>query len=104
LAPSDFQPFGPLKEALGGRRFRCDKDVKNVAQQRLLEQAQTFHCDGIKKLLGLWERCVAKQSDYVGLVMCFVLVIIIKIELFSDPQDITGHYTTTGEEINKEKQ
>jgi histone-lysine N-methyltransferase SETMAR len=28
VAPSDFHLFGPLKEALGGRRFRCDYDIK----------------------------------------------------------------------------
>jgi hypothetical protein len=64
-----------------------------VGQQRLREQPQTFRCDGTKKLLGLWGRSVAKQSDYVGLVMCFVPVLVIKIELDSDPQqhDSTLH-------------
>jgi hypothetical protein len=59
--PSDFQPFGPLKEALGGRRFRCDKHVKNVAKQRLRAQAKTSHCDGSVKFLGRWEKCVANR-------------------------------------------
>jgi hypothetical protein len=27
LVPSDFHLFGPLKEALGGRRFRCGASV-----------------------------------------------------------------------------
>jgi hypothetical protein len=41
LVPSDFHLLGPLKEALGGRRFRCDKDkecgasVDYVRNQRL---------------------------------------------------------------------
>jgi len=29
VAPSDFHLFGPLKEALGGRRFRADNEVNN---------------------------------------------------------------------------
>jgi hypothetical protein len=31
FAPSDFHLFGMLKGAVGGRRFRCDEDVKNSA-------------------------------------------------------------------------
>jgi hypothetical protein len=30
LAPSDFHLLGPLEEALGGRRFQCDEDIKNT--------------------------------------------------------------------------
>jgi hypothetical protein len=63
-APSDFHLFGPLKEVLGGRRFRCD-DVKNVVCQRLRAQPKTFYYDGIKQLVGRWGKCVEKQSDYV---------------------------------------
>jgi hypothetical protein len=41
LPPSDFQLFGPLKEALQGERFRVDDKVK-LSAQRLDEQPQTF--------------------------------------------------------------
>jgi hypothetical protein len=33
LVLSDFYLFGPLKEALGDRKFRCDDDVKNAVHQ-----------------------------------------------------------------------
>jgi histone-lysine N-methyltransferase SETMAR len=65
LAPSDFHLFGPLKEALEGRRFRCDEDVKNAVHQWLRAQPKTFYYDGIKQLVGRWEKCVEKQGDYV---------------------------------------
>jgi histone-lysine N-methyltransferase SETMAR len=57
LAPSDFHLFQLLKEALGGRRFRCD-DIKHTVHQWLHAQPKTLYYDGIKKLVGCWEKCV----------------------------------------------
>ena len=65
LAPSDFHLFGPLKEALRGRRFSCDDYVKAAVHQWLRAQPKTFFADGIKKLAGCWEKCIAKQGDYI---------------------------------------
>ena len=62
LAPPDFHLFGPLKNALQGRRFSCDDDV---VHQWLRTQPKTFFADGIKKLVGCWEKCIAKQGDYI---------------------------------------
>jgi len=65
LAPSDFHLFGLLKNALRGRRFSCDdNDVKAAVHQWLRTQAKTFFADGIKKLVGRWEKFIAKQGDY----------------------------------------
>jgi transposase len=41
LAPSDFHLFGMLKEALRGRRFSCDDDVKATVHQWLCAQPKT---------------------------------------------------------------
>jgi hypothetical protein len=41
LVPSDFPLLGLLKEALGGRRFRCDEDVKNAVHWWLHVQQKT---------------------------------------------------------------
>jgi hypothetical protein len=72
VSPFDFHLFGPLKEALGGRRFRCDEDVKNAVHQWPRAQPKTFYCDGIKQLVGRLEKCVEKQGDYVeNDVFCF---------------------------------
>jgi hypothetical protein len=43
--PSDFHLFGPLREALGRKRFRAKTKVKRFAQ-RLDEQPQTFFLKG----------------------------------------------------------
>ena len=65
LAPSDFHLFGPLKNALRGRRFSCDDDVKAAVHQWLRAQPKTFFVDDIKKLVGRWEKCITKQGDYI---------------------------------------
>jgi len=42
LAPGDFHLFGPLKQALEGKRFRADDEVKLFVQRWLDEQPQAF--------------------------------------------------------------
>jgi hypothetical protein len=65
LASPDFHLFGPLKEALGRRRFRCDEDTKNAMHHWLHAQPKTFYYNTIKRLVGCWEKCVGKEGDYV---------------------------------------
>ena len=62
LPLSDFHLFRLLKNALRGRRFSCDDDVKAAMHQWLCAQPKTFFADGIKKLVGCWEKCIAKQG------------------------------------------
>jgi hypothetical protein len=66
LVPSDFLLFGPLKEALVVKRFGCDEVLKNVVHRWLQAQPKTFYYDGIKKLVGRWEKYVEKPGDWVG--------------------------------------
>jgi len=49
LAPSDFRLFGPLKNALRGRRCSCDDDdddddVREAVHQWLRTPPKTFFC------------------------------------------------------------
>jgi hypothetical protein len=37
-----------------------------VVHQQQCAQPKTFYYDGIKKLVGFWEKRVEKQGDYVG--------------------------------------
>jgi hypothetical protein len=60
-APCDFHLFG-------GRRVRCNEDVKNAVHQWLRAQQKTFYYDGIKKLVGCWEnelksRVILENND-----------------------------------------
>ena len=65
LAPSDFHLFGPLKNALRGRRFAADDEVKEAVNDWLRSQPQTFFSNGIKKLTDRWTKCIEKKGDYV---------------------------------------
>jgi histone-lysine N-methyltransferase SETMAR len=42
LAPSDYHLFGPLKDALRGRHFASDQEVKGVVHAWLVTQPKTF--------------------------------------------------------------
>jgi hypothetical protein len=42
LALGDFHLFDPLKEALGGKIFRADDEVKMSAQRHVDEEMQTL--------------------------------------------------------------
>jgi len=50
LAPSDFHMFGPMKEALRGRRFSSDEEVIGMVHDWLKTQPKNFLFGGIKKL------------------------------------------------------
>jgi len=51
LAPSDYHLFGPLKEALRGRRFTSDQELKEAVHAWLTAQPKTFFSEGINKLV-----------------------------------------------------
>jgi hypothetical protein len=57
--------FGPLKEALRGRRFASDQEVKEAVHAWLAAQPKTFFSEGNRKLVQRWTKCVEKQGDYV---------------------------------------
>jgi len=42
LAPSDFHMFGPLKEAMGGKKFRSDEEVRHVVHEWLPDYQKNF--------------------------------------------------------------
>jgi len=65
LAPSDYHLFGPLKDALTGRRFTSDEGVKEAVHEWLAAQAKTFFSEGIQKLLERWNKCIAKHGKYI---------------------------------------
>jgi histone-lysine N-methyltransferase SETMAR len=66
LVPSDFHVFGPMKEALRGRRLSSDKEVIGAVQNWLKTQANKFFFpDGIKSRMKRWNRCVEVEGDYV---------------------------------------
>jgi hypothetical protein len=55
--------FGPMKEALRGRRFSSDEEVINAVQNWLKTQAKTLFSDGIKRAVRRWNLCVEGDDD-----------------------------------------
>ena len=51
LAPSDYHLFGPFKEALMGRRFTSDQELKVVVHVWLSAQPKHVFSEGIKNLV-----------------------------------------------------
>jgi len=50
LAPSDFHLFGPLKNALRGRRFAADDEVKEAVHDWLRSQPQNLFPTALRSL------------------------------------------------------
>jgi histone-lysine N-methyltransferase SETMAR len=65
LAPSDFHVFGLLKQAMGGKSFRSDKEVQQAVHKWLRSQPKEFCYRGIQALLKRWNTCIANTGDYV---------------------------------------
>lgn len=61
LVPSYYHLFGPLKEALWGRRFASDKEV-NGARVALRSTKNFFFSQGIQKLVYRWTKSVEKRE------------------------------------------
>ena len=77
LAPLDYRVFGPLKNALRGRRFTSDEGVKKAMHEWLAAQPKTFFSEGIQKLLEHWNKRIEKHEDCVEkLYNCKVSVVV----------------------------
>jgi histone-lysine N-methyltransferase SETMAR len=51
LAPSDYHAFGPLKEALGGKKFSTDDEITEAVHRWLRSQSEEFFSRGIQALV-----------------------------------------------------
>ena len=65
LAHSNFHLFGPLKESMKGIHFQTDEEVKAAVSNWLRTQSTEFYAKGIDNLISRWNKCVAKEGDYV---------------------------------------
>ena len=65
LAPSDYHLFGPLKEHLGGKRFRNNEEVIQDVLECLHWQPKDFFLSSIRQLPDRWRKCVSQNGDYV---------------------------------------
>jgi histone-lysine N-methyltransferase SETMAR len=64
LAPSDFYLFSALKSAIRGRNYSSAEEIQEVLDAWIESKPRNFFADGIRKLPGRWEKCVAHHGDY----------------------------------------
>ncbi|PNF23181.1 hypothetical protein B7P43_G02737 [Cryptotermes secundus] len=83
LAPSDYHLFGPLKEALRGRRFTSDQEVKEAVHVWLATQPKTFFSEGIRKLVQRWTKCVEKQGDCIKKLILMYVFYLYRNKIYS---------------------
>jgi len=56
--------FGPLKEAMGGKRFRSEEEVRHAVHGWLCGQPKEFFSKGIYALCKRWRTCIERGGDY----------------------------------------
>jgi hypothetical protein len=57
--------FGPLNQALRGRRFITDQQLDVTVHAWLVSQPKTFYSEVIKQIVHWWAKCIVKQGEYV---------------------------------------
>ena len=64
LAPS-FSPLRPTQREYERIHFQTDEEVKAAVSNWLRTQSTEFYAKGIDNLISRWNKCVAKEGDYV---------------------------------------
>uniref|UniRef100_G1KYT3 Histone-lysine N-methyltransferase SETMAR n=1 Tax=Anolis carolinensis TaxID=28377 RepID=G1KYT3_ANOCA len=65
LAPSDFHLFPIMKENLWGHYNASDEDVERTVRCWLRKKSVDFFCDGFRKLVHRWQKCIQLSGKYV---------------------------------------
>ena len=65
LAPSDFFLFGPLKDFLRGQKFNDDDEVKTAVRSWIRQCEADFFAAGFAQWKTRWDKCVARNGDYI---------------------------------------
>jgi hypothetical protein len=63
--PSDFHVFGPLKDALSGKHFRDDDEVRSAVHEWLRTRPKEFFSRRIYMFVKRWHKCIELAGDYV---------------------------------------
>jgi histone-lysine N-methyltransferase SETMAR len=62
LAPSDFVPFGLLKDALWGRRFADDNELIHRVREQLRRFSKEFYATVIERLTQRWKSVLIMET------------------------------------------
>lgn len=62
---SDYHLLGCLKDALHGTHYSNDNNIKSAVRSWLRSVQTKFYHDGISKLVGCWQKCMAVAGDFI---------------------------------------
>ena len=65
LAPSGFHICGPLKDCLRGQKFEDDEAAQTAAREWFRQCSPDFFSNGFVNWQTRWEKCVARNGDYI---------------------------------------
>jgi hypothetical protein len=65
LVLSNFCPFSPISEALGGKIFRANDEIKLFCNSGWMSNLKLFFKRGIMKLPKQWQWCIEVQEECV---------------------------------------
>ena len=65
LAPSDFFLFSDLKRMLAGKKFCADEEVIEEIEAYFEAKDKSYYKNGIEKLYDRYNRCIAREGNYI---------------------------------------
>ena len=65
LAPSDFFLFSDLKRMLAGKKFCADEEVIEETEAYFEAKDKSYYKNGIEKLYDRYNRCIAREGNYI---------------------------------------
>ena len=65
LAPSDFFLFSDFKRMLAGKKFCADEEIIEETEAYFEAKDKSYYKNGIEKLYDRYNRCVAREGNYI---------------------------------------
>jgi hypothetical protein len=65
LAPSDYNLFGSVKDALSGGHFADHNELKQSFHDALRSRGREFYNTGLQRFIERWQKCVENDGDFV---------------------------------------
>jgi hypothetical protein len=65
VAPCYCHLFAPVKDALRGRHFADDNELKQSVRNALRSRGREFYSNGMQLLTERWQKCVESDGDFV---------------------------------------
>jgi hypothetical protein len=80
IVHSDYHLFGPLKEALRGRRFTSDKELKEAVHGWLAARPKTFFSEGIRSFCNDGSNALKSKGTLLKNVIIIIISFVILLK------------------------